>query len=77
MQLAALLARIPPQMKEFFQFSAIAGLIAAVTLLINLHYSVFRFIFKEKTRTYWWLFAAITLIPLSLFLYIFTLLFDR
>ncbi len=76
MQLLAAYKMLPPQLMEFFRFSAIAGLIAAVTLLINLHYSAFRYIFKERTKTYWWLFIVMTVIPLFLFLYVFSLLFE-
>ena len=66
---------IPPELLEFVRYSAIAGFIAATTLVVNINHKIFRKIFKENPGTYWWLFVVSSLIPLSVFFYIFSLVF--
>ena len=66
---------IPPQLVEFVRYSAIAGFIAATTLVININHKIFGKIFRENPRSYWWLFVISSLIPLSVFFYIFNLVF--
>lgn len=70
---------VMPEMSLFviflIKYGAIIGLIVVTTLIINLHFLGFKSVFKTKTVTYWWLFSMIIIIPLMLFLYIFSLLF--
>jgi len=70
-------SQIPQQLIEFVKFAAIIGLIATTTVVINLSNTAFRNVFRERTKTYWWLFATLTVIPLLVFLYIFSLLFKK
>lgn len=60
---------------EVLKVTAAAGFVTASVLLISLNHKVFKFIFKEKTASYWWLFTVLTVFPLLLILYIFSLLF--
>lgn len=77
MELNVNIKEIPPQMIEFVRYSAIAGFIAATTLVVNINHKIFNTFFKERTASFWWLFVISALIPLSLFLYIFSLLFGK
>ncbi len=68
---------IDPRLMEAFRIGSITGFLATVTLLINVNYKVYQRIFKDKAKSYWWLFLLSALIPLLLFLYIFSLLFGK
>jgi hypothetical protein len=68
---------IPEEVRQLIHYSAITGFIVFATLLINLNHKAFNYVMKDNAKRYWWLFVIIALIPLSLFLYIFSLLFDR
>ncbi len=70
-----LLAIIPQKMLDVVKVSSIVGLISATTLFINLNFKAFKMIFKEKSRSYWWLFLMMAIAPLLIFLYLFTLFF--
>lgn len=60
---------------EFFRIGAIAGFVAAFTLLINLNYKGFNYLFKDKTTKYWWVFVVACVIPFLVIMYIFTIIF--
>lgn len=66
---------LSPEISQFLRFSSLTGFIVVTTLIINLNFKAFRFVFKEKTGHYWWLFLLLALVPLGLIMFIFTLLF--
>ena len=68
---------VPPQIMTFVRYTAIAGFIAIVPLVINLDYKAFSLVFKEKTITYWWFFVVLTIVPLMVLLYAFSKIFGR
>ncbi|MCH7640640.1 hypothetical protein IID22_00355 [Patescibacteria group bacterium] len=61
---------------DFIRFAAFFGFIVLTTLFMSLNYKGFKAIFREKTRSYWWLFIILTSIPALLSLFIFSLLFE-
>jgi len=61
----------------FFRFSAVAGLLATTVLLINLNHKAFDRVLGPKSKSLWWLFVLFSVVPLLLFLYIFTFLFGK
>ena len=71
------LKSIPKEVLEVVKYAAIGGLVATTTLIVNLSNVAFRTVFHERTKTYWWLFAMFTIIPLLLFLYVFSLIFGK
>lgn len=66
---------INTKLKDFVEFVAFLGFLVTATLLINLNFRGFKFVFGEKVRSYWWLFLLLTIVPLLVILYIFSLLF--
>jgi len=68
---------IPPEFTEFLRYSAITGFIVVTTLLINLNHKTFRYVLKDNARKYWWLFVVFAVVPLLLFLYVFTFIFGK
>ena len=66
-----------PSVIAFFRFSAVAGLLATTALLINLNHKAFDRVLGQKSRSLWWLFVLFSVVPLLLFLYIFTFLFGK
>lgn len=71
------LKSIPKEILDIVKYAAIAGLIATTTLIVNISNVAFRAVFHERTKTFWWLFAVFTIVPLLLFLYLFTLIFGK
>jgi hypothetical protein len=67
--------QVSQALTEFFRIGAMAGFIAAVTLLINLNHKGFIFLFKDNARKYWWLFIVMCVVPFLLIIYVFTLMF--
>lgn len=68
---------IPREVMQFLYYSAIAGFIVVATLIINLNHKAFNYVLKDNAKRYWWIFVIIAVIPLSLFLYAFTLIFGK
>jgi len=68
---------IPNQVMQFVHISAITGFIVVSTLVINMNYKIFNYVLKDNAKKYWWLFVTLAVIPLMLFLYTFTLLFEK
>jgi hypothetical protein len=68
---------LPQEAVDIIRSCATAGLLAVTALVVNLSYKGFSTIFKEKTRTFWGLFFFASIIFLLLFLYAFSLLFER
>jgi len=66
---------IPPQFLEFMRYSAITGFIVTTTLIVNINHHVFGTIFRERAKSYWWLFVLSGIIPLLVFIYIFNFIF--
>lgn len=63
------------QINNFLEFTAFLGFLVTATLFINLNFKGFKTVFREKTLNYWWLFILLTVAPLLVIIYIFTLLF--
>jgi len=68
---------LPPEVYIVFRTTAIAGFLTASVLLININHKAFKFVLKEKSKTYWWLFTVFTVVPLLVILQIFTIFFGR
>ena len=66
-----------PEVQAFFRFSAIAGLLATTVLLINLNHKTFNRVLGERSKSLSWLFVLLSVVPLLLFLYIFSFLFGN
>lgn len=69
--------KIDPRIMEVVRISSITGFLAAVTILINVNFKVYKRIFKDRAKSYWWLFLLSSVVILALFLYIFSLLFGK
>lgn len=65
------------QTLNVIKYGAIAGFLATTTLLINLNNKLFLRVFKEKSKSYFWFFLIISIIPLLAFLYVFNALFGK
>jgi hypothetical protein len=55
---------LPPEVYLVLRTTAIAGFLTATVLLININHKAFKFVFKEKSKTYWWLFTVFTIVPI-------------
>ena len=62
---------------QFTRYTAITGFIVVATLLINLNHKAFNYVLKDNAKKYWWLFTILAIIPLLLFLYVFTFIFGK
>jgi len=69
--------KFPAELLLFFRYSAIAGFLATVTLIINFNHTKFANIFGDRSKSLWWLFLIFSVIPLLLFLFIFNFVFGR
>ena len=61
---------------NLIRFAAFAGFVVATTLFMNLNYRGFEKVFRGKTKSYWWLFIILTLIPALFTLFLFSMLFE-
>ncbi|OGM03590.1 hypothetical protein A2715_00330 [Candidatus Woesebacteria bacterium RIFCSPHIGHO2_01_FULL_39_32] len=68
---------LPPELLSFLRFSAIAGLLATTTLLMNFNHKAFSNFFGYRSKSLWWLFLVFSVLPLLLFLFVFNFLFGR
>ncbi|QQS38903.1 hypothetical protein IPM62_06010 [Candidatus Woesebacteria bacterium] len=59
------------------RLAAYVGLIFFTTVFVSLNFKTFKMLFKESTKSYWWLFLIISVIPLMILLSIFSLVFER
>jgi len=62
---------------QVFKYGAVAGFLVTTTLIINLNNKAFNSVFKGKTKSYFWFFLLVSLIPLLVFIYIFSALFGK
>jgi len=62
---------------QFIRFSAILGFIIFATFVINFNNKAFNYVLKEKAKKFWWLFILISIVPLLLFLYLFSIIFGK
>ena len=62
---------------EIFRFGAIIGLIVATTLFVNINNKAFNTVFRERAKSYFWFFLMLSVIPLLVFIYIFSFLFGK
>lgn len=60
---------------EVIKIAGFAGFLVSSTLLVGVHFKIFKFVFGDSAADYWWLFLFSALIPLFLMLYLFSLLF--
>ncbi len=63
---------------QFVQTTRIVGIIvflSIATLFIGFNHNIFKIVFAEKSKSYWWLFALLTIIPFLLVLFVFSFLF--
>lgn len=74
-QISEGVANLEPGVGSFLKTSAFAGFLVATTLVVGLNFKIFKFVFKDSILAYWWAFMLVSLIPLFLLLYVFTLLF--
>jgi hypothetical protein len=68
---------LPPEVYLVFRTTAIAGFVTASVLLININHRAFKWVLKEKSITYWWLFTVFTIVPLLMILQVFSIFFGR
>ena len=68
---------LPPQVYLAFRATVIAGFVTASVLLININHRTFKWVLKEKSITYWWLFTVLTIVPLLMILQVFSIFFGR
>jgi hypothetical protein len=68
---------VPREVMEFIRYGAIAGFIASTAFVINLNWITFSFLFQEKTKTFWILFAFAAVLIFLILLYIFSMVFEK
>lgn len=61
---------------EIIKFGALAGFIAASTILINLNYKAFNSVFQKKTKMVWFLFFVMAALPFGIMLLLFSYFFE-
>ncbi len=71
------LEEVPKEVMLFLTISAITGFIITSVLIINLNRRAFNYVMQDNAKKFWWLFAILAVVLLSLFLYAFTFLFGR
>lgn len=59
---------VDPRLSDFLTTAVFVGFLTVTTLLVGLNFKLFRFVFKDNIKHYWWLFLITALIPLFLFL---------
>src|SRR3972149_5607418 len=65
------------QTLSLFKYGAMLGFLVATVLLMNLNNKAFKYVFKDRAKSYFWFFLLLSVIPLLVFIYIFNLLFGR
>lgn len=63
-------------LSEFLTTAVFVGFLTATTLFIGFNFKIFKFVFKDNVRKYWWLFLLTAMIPLFLFLAISSYILD-
>lgn len=58
------------ELSDFLTTAIFLGFLTATTLVVGFNFKIFKFIFKDNVKKYWWLFLLTALIPLFLFLVI-------
>lgn len=59
---------VDPGVSEFLTTAVFVGFLTVTTLLVGFNFKIFKFVFKDNFKSYWWLFLITALIPLFLFL---------
>ncbi len=75
-QISGSVASLESGIGSFLKTSVFAGFLVTTTLIVGLNFKIFKFVFKDSILKYWWAFMLVSLIPLFLLLYFFTLLFE-
>ena len=65
------------QVALIFKYGAMLGFLVATTLLINLNNKAYSRVFKTKSKSYFWFFLVLSIIPLLAFIYVFNFLFGK
>ncbi|MBU0569421.1 hypothetical protein KKB40_01420 [Patescibacteria group bacterium] len=68
---------VPREVMEFVRYGAIAGFIAVTALIVNLDYKTLSKVFREKTNSFWVVFALSAVIVFLVLLYLFTIVFEK
>jgi hypothetical protein len=63
------------QLQGSIKIVAFVGFLAAATLFIGLNHKFFVLALGEKSKTYWWMFIIIAVVPLLIIIYAFSYLF--
>ncbi|MBN1168634.1 hypothetical protein JXA63_01970 [Candidatus Woesebacteria bacterium] len=63
-------------LSEFLTTAVFIGFLTVTTLFVGFNFKIFKFVFKDNVKKYWWLFLITALIPLFLFLTISTYILD-
>ncbi len=62
---------------QIFKYGAIVGFFVTTILVINLNNKAYNHVFKQKSKSYFWFFLLLSIIPLLSFIYIFNMFFGR
>lgn len=63
------------QIQNVLKSVSLVGFLVTATLIVGLNFKIFTNIFKDKASNYWWLFLVISVVPLLVALYIYTIFF--
>jgi hypothetical protein len=66
---------LQPQLAQGLRMGAFVAFLAAATLFIGFNHKVFQLVLGEKSKTYWWLFSVMVVVPFLLVLYAFSYFF--
>jgi len=62
---------------QVFKYGAIVGFFVTTILIINLNNKAFNSVFQQRSKSYFWFFLLISIIPLLAFIYVFNILFGK
>lgn len=62
---------------QFLRYGAMLGFFVTSILVINLNNKAFRYVFKSHARSYFWFFMLLSIIPLLVFIFLFTTFFGK
>lgn len=68
---------VDSQILEIIKFASSAGFLICLTLIAGLNFKIFKSLLKDKFQKFWWVFVISSVFPLLVFLFIFTVLFER
>jgi hypothetical protein len=68
---------LSPESAQAFKLVCFVIFLAASTLFIGFNHQMFTLVMGERSRSFWWLFVIIALVPLLLVLYAFSIIFGN